>query len=344
MIKSIYFPKSGDGYLYTKPERPGPEPDKKDWSYRSHDWKGGDLVEKFDKKKYDRDHERWEADKKYYEENKGQFTNRAAKYLIGKKFKFEPGKVNIVFGPNGCGKTTILRAIAGNAGIDGDGMPRLVGPIDAFGFGDEKTVDVYKDKYIHKLMCNTASVVWDGNVVYYDNFSKTMQNGYSAFGGLVGSALGSIEDEITFRIGGSKLSSGQKAGWMFNKIAAMQEAGLTLKGITEDRMDKHCNDVWKASYKAQTGYFSGLENYDKQVPMTILFDEPEVNFDIPTVWGLYSQVFPGMCKEHETQIITVSHSPIVLSDGIMNNELVNIVSLDEEYTEKVKTFLGKLSF
>ena len=343
MVSSIYFPKKGDGYLYTKPERPGAEPKKDDWRYRTHDWKSDKLVEKFDKKKFDNDHERWEAVKKYYEENKGQFTNRAAKYLIGKKFNFEPGKVNIIFGPNGCGKTTILRAIAGNAGIE-DGMSKLVGPVDAFGFGDDKSLENYKKTYIHKLMKNTATVVWDGNIIYYDNFASTLQIGFGGFGGLVGSALGSIEDEVTFRIGGSKLSSGQKAGWLFNKVSAIQEAGLTLKNITEDRVEKRVNDVWRASYKAQTSYFSGLENYDKKVPMTILFDEPEVNFDIPTVWGLYTQVFPGMCKEHGTQIITVSHSPIVLSDGVMNNELVNIVSLDEEYTEKVKTFLGKLSF
>ena len=343
MIKSIYFPKNGDGYLYTKPEHPGPEPKKEDHLYNDWTWDDGGK-RKFNKEKYDRDHERWEVDRKYYEENKGQFTNKAAKYLIGKKFKFEPGKVNIIFGPNGCGKTTILKAIAGNAGIDGDGMTKLVGPIDAFGFGDDKSLDTYKKRYIHELMKNTATVDWDGNVVYYDNFTKTLQNGYGTFGSLVGSALGSVKDEIIFRIDGSKLSSGQKAGWIFNRVAAIQEAGLTLKNITEDRIEKHCNSTWESSYKAQVSYFSELENYDKKVPMTVLFDEPEVNFDIPTVWGLYTQVFPEMSKEFGTQIITVSHSPLVLSESVMGNEFVNIISLDQEYTDKVRTFLGKLSF
>ena len=343
MISSVTFPKKGKGYIYEKPEKPGPEPNKNDWKYNRWEGFGVEAKEVFDKKRFDRDHKAWEEDKAFYDANKGKFICPAADYLIGKKFGFEPGKVNIIFGPNGCGKTTILRAIAGYCGIFDDGMTRLGDPLEVFGFDTEPNEEAVA-KHIEELMKNTANVSWDGNVVYYNNFAHTERRGWNGIGELVGSALGSLDEEMAFRLGGNKASSGQKARWLFNKIATMQESNLSLKAITEDRISGRNNDTWKKSYKAQTDHFKAFENFDKVVPMTILFDEPEVNFDIPTVWSLYSEVFPKMVEKYGTQIITVSHSPIVLSDNIMNNEYVNIISMDKEYTDKVKKFLGKLTF
>ena len=142
MIKSIKFPQQGTGYVYEKPENPGEAPDKENFRYRK--FNSRNFEHEFDEEKYEKDYKQWEEDKKYYDENKGKFTNPAAQFLIGKAFKFEPGKVNIIFGPNGCGKTTIIKALAGNAGIDGDGMTRPGDPLDVFGFNgdtsDVKTV------------------------------------------------------------------------------------------------------------------------------------------------------------------------------------------------------------
>ena len=123
MITKVKFPKKGKGYIYTKPDNPGEAPNKNSYEYWSWDW-GHDTKRVFKEDKYNSDYERWVADKKYYDENKGQFINPAAKYLIGRTFEFQPGKLNIIFGPNGCGKTTILKAIAGTAGIAGDGMTK----------------------------------------------------------------------------------------------------------------------------------------------------------------------------------------------------------------------------
>ena len=93
MIEKITFPKTGKGYLYTKPENPGPKPSKTDYRYTSYGFAGRRT---FDQQKFDKDMSRWEEDKAYYDENKGKYTNSAAQYLIGKTFEFKPGKVNII--------------------------------------------------------------------------------------------------------------------------------------------------------------------------------------------------------------------------------------------------------
>ena len=343
MIKSVTFPKKGEGYIYAKPENPGKAPDKKDYRYNDFTYNGFKYV--FNEKKYNQDYERWEAEKKYYDENKGKFTNPAAGVLIGKTFNFEPGKLNIIFGPNGCGKTTILKAIAGNAGIIGDGMTKSGDVGEVFGWGDDDINAAAMVKHIEKLKENSCDVVWDGNVVYYDNFAHTMRMGYSYIGGLEGTALGTFGDEIIFRTNEKKLNSGRKAMWMLGNILEYQKRGVTIEKIFEPYLkDKRQNSLWMNSYKTQAEYFKQYENYGKEVPMTILLDEPEVNFDIMTVWNLYHIAFPKICKDYGTQFITVSHSPIVMCEDIINNEYVNLISLDDDYTKEVKGLLKTMHF
>ena len=347
MVGSITFPKEGEGYIYAKPENPGKAPDKESREYFDWDFSHNGTEDKkvYNEEKFARDYAIWEEEKKFYDENKGKFINPAAKTLIGKTFNFEPGKLNIIFGPNGCGKTTILKAIAGTAGIAGDGMTHPGDPLDVFGWDSDRESINSVAKHIENLKQNTADVVWDGNVVYYDNFAHTFNRGNSFIGGLEGTALGSFSDEITFRTEGSRTNSGKKAMWMLGNVLEYQKRGLTLKKIFEPYLkNKNLNDTWYKSYKTQDKYFRQFENYDKEVPMTILFDEPEVNFDIMTVWNLYHNAFPTICKKMGTQIITVSHSPIVMCEDIINNEHINLISLDEDYTKEVKGLLKTMNF
>ena len=346
MVKSVNFPGEGEGYIYEKPEDPGKKPDKK--SYEYWDWSFKRDVNKdkrvFKKERYNRDYERWKQEKEFYDEYKGQFINPAAKYLVGRTFNFEPGKVNIIFGPNGCGKTTILKAIAGNAGIKDDGMTRAADPLEIFQWNDKPTVEAV-GKYIEKLKLNSADIVWDGNVVYYDNFAQTMKNGYGYIGMLEGTALRSFSDEITFRIAGGRSNAGKRAMWMLGNVLEYQKDGITIEKIFKPHIKNgRNNDVWEKSYKTQAEYFKRYENYDKEAPMTILFDEPEVNFDIITVWNLYSNVFPVICEKCGTQIITVSHSPLVLSKNVIDNQYTNLISIDEEYTNQAKELLNTMKF
>lgn len=349
MVESIKFPSRGTGYIYQTPDRPGPKPKRTDYcfnrGFRVEKGANGTSVfmTEFDEKKYNKEYKEWEESKKFYDEHKGEYLNNAAPYLIGKSFMFEPGKVNIIFGPNGSGKTTILRAIAGNAGIKRDGFTSLAEPFSFIGWGD--TCDRERVKsYIEGLKKNSSKVKWSGNVIYYDNFAETERVGYNRIGDMCGTVLGDFKDEIAYRFGNQKSSSGEKAKWLINKIFRFQEGKLTLEKLFKPTLERNVNDTWAKTFKEQDLYYRTFPDYAKETPLTILFDEPEVNFDIATVWYLYDKALPAMCKKFGTQIITVSHSPLILSDEILNNEYVNIISLDENYTKSLKKFLGTLTF
>ena len=46
-----------------------------------------------------------------------------------------------------------------------------------------------------------------------------------------------------------------------------------------------------------------------------------------------------MLDKYGTQIIIISHSPIVLRDDIFKSDKYNFISMDEEYTQKCKKLI-----
>ena len=75
------------------------------------------------------------------------------KNLGEKTITFDPDKINVIFGPNGCGKTTILKAIANvclcgdKNSMDGYTNPYHLNPLCINGKLDDETkynIDNYK--------------------------------------------------------------------------------------------------------------------------------------------------------------------------------------------------------
>ena len=132
--------------------------------------------------------------------------------LLGKKFVFEPHKINVIFGENAAGKSTIINTLAaycqcGDAdNLDGWTNINFVKPLPSHSFlssseeNDEKYVQQVVEDDINRLMKNNAVVEWDGIPVYNDSFSNRKMTGW--LGELTGSVLDSALDEalwLTFR-------------------------------------------------------------------------------------------------------------------------------------------------
>lgn len=129
--------------------------------------------------------------------------------------------------------------------------------------------------------------------------------------------------------------------YLLNRLFDIAKKNVSYRDIfdryvNEDGTYKNfkVNDFWEETYRIQLDYYMGFENSMKNFPGTFLFDEIDKSLDILNVYYLYTSVLPRFVKETGVQIIIISHSPIVLSEKIRDNEMYNFISMDENYTSK----------
>lgn len=343
MIESVYFPKQGDGYLYKKAKKPS-KPNKKDPRYWKHNFDTHKT--ELDEVKYQKDLDQYNQQLEFYNQHKGQYLCPAAANLVGKKFEFKPGKVNLIFGPNGCGKTTILKAIAGEY-LCTDGFTKLAGPVDLrTGTGWVREINMDNmHTLIDKMKINSSEISSDGGAVYYHNFEHTMQRGFAELGAMAGSVLGNdFSEELKYRISSSHSSAGQNSMFLIDKLISIIQSKMSLKDIVDKQVMKSCNDVWKEAYEVQCEYFSKFEKYAESQPITILLDEIDKSLDISTIWLLYNNALPALCEQFGVQIICISHNPFVLTKTIRENNMYNIIDVCPDYTKEMIEKLSGVSF
>lgn len=282
---------------------------------------------------------------KIWKKRKDEFQNpHLVKNLLDRTFMFEQNKINLIFGPNASGKTTILKALAGNAGTkDGYSNPNtLFCPIDfkTVNWDAEPTAADFRKK-LNNLMGNSADIDWDGAPIYYDNFSN--RKSYGAIGDMCGSVLGdSIVTEVIYNMGKDKISKGQDSLYLFNRICNIASQKTSYAEIFKKFIDENghikysfgMNDTWYNTYKIQLDYYLGHEKSFESAPSTFLFDELDKSMDILNVYTLYTEILPSLIEKTGIQIIIISHSPVVLSDKIRKSDKYNFISIDEDYTNK----------
>lgn len=276
---------------------------------------------------------------KEWEKHKDDYNNPTlAKNLLNRTFHFESNKINLIFGPNCSGKTTILKALGGVAGTT-DGYAQLLPPLDIRDFGEKASIYTFKRKLL-KMMRNSAIIDWDGTPIYYDNFAN--KTSYGQIGDLGGSVLGDdIGIELQYIMSKDKISQGQNSMYLMSRLFGIAKQNLSYKDIFSKYVNDDgtykpmkVNDMWQEAYKVQLDYYMGFENSLKNLPGTFLFDELDKSLDIINIYYLYNEILPTFVKNTGVQIIIISHSPLVLSEKIRNNEMYNFISIDENYTKE----------
>lgn len=293
-VKTVKYPKKGTGYLYNKLERPV-KPD----IYTRGRYKK-------DENRYKEEMEMYEKDMEYYKEHKGEYVLKCSNNLVGKQFTFDDNKINIIFGPNGSGKTTIIKSI-GAVALTTDGFSKIHEPLEFRNWGSlESKYD--PQNIVEDISKNTSIVEWEGNPIYYNNLSVD-----------------------------KKASAGEKSAYVFNKIIKIASAKKSLEEIIMPKINSYLNSniAWATAGQHQLDYFKQFKNFSVQSPITLLFDEVDKSLDISTVVNLYTYIFPLMAEKFGCQIITVSHNPLILSDKICGDkDKYNIISMDENYTKE----------
>jgi ABC-type hemin transport system ATPase subunit len=244
------------------------------------------------------------------------------KNIVERSFEFQEDKVNLIFGPNRSGKTTLIRAIGGYAGCL-DGFTKPIKYLDK-----NKDIEEQIQKNYHKLAQNEAILDWDGAPVYYENFRDTMMNrNYGSIGDMAGSLFNDTE-EIGFIMNRTRISAGQMSMVFLNQLIKKIQQGITW------------DEILGGADKEHLRFHKELGKEGKG--LTILFDECETSFDIQNQWLTIRSLFPNLIKKCGCQVIAVSHNPFILSDKIFCNPEYNIISVEPEYTQKTRNLIKKI--
>lgn len=278
---------------------------------------------------------------KWEKEDKGKYLNPGlVNNLSGREFKFSADKVNIIFGPNGSGKTTILKALAGAAGTT-DGYATLQGPLD---LRETWNSEIDFPGFLKKLSKNDVVVEWDGVPVYYDNFAN--RKTYGQIGDLGGSVLGDdILTEIQYTLSREHRSGGENILYLFSRLVDIMKEPISYskifkKYITADKkLNIGMNSSWNEAYRVQLEYYLGFPMSWTDSAGTFLFDEPDRSMDLLNQNTLYTEVLPKVLETTGAQIIMISHSPVILKDDVYKNPEYNIISISDEYTKNTRKAL-----
>ncbi len=335
MIKSIIFDgkKGYIGERYGKSDKPE-KPNRDDYYFKKYTHGMERVV---DEEKFQRSMEEYNNELSFYNAHKGEYKVACSELLVGRKFEFADDRINLIFGPNASGKTTILKGIASHALCE-DGWSKFIEPINFDNDNPKKSLpsNIFK-------MCRTSNTVdWDGSPIYYHNFDGRREYGY--IGDLTGSILGSLAEEMGYRMARDRFSKGQNMFYQISKLSKIMSKHVTYEDVLRPYKEKYgpgkANSCWSNCYQAQEDYFKSFPMaFDPNGQNTYLFDEIDKSMDILSIHLLYTKYLPDMMDKYGHQILIISHSPIVLRDEIYNSEKYNIISMDEEYTEKCKQLL-----
>lgn len=350
MIKKVKF-NTNSGYIGKKTtESDKPEkPRKGDFRYYTYEHDSNDkfdLKRVFDQKKFDEEMARYKLELEHYNKEKGKYKVECSKNLVGRTFNFSSDKINLIFGPNASGKTTILKAIASYA-LCNDGFSSVMEPMEFRTSWDAESKDMHKayadalKTRIKEIYGVPASVDWDGSPIYFHNFSN--RKDYGVLGGLTGSIIGSVGEEIAYILDKNKMSSGQDMFYQLSKLVKYMSNPITYEEVLKPFKKKwsNANSAWSTAYQVQEEYYKTFPMaFDHNGQNTYLFDEIDKSMDMLNVYAMYSEILPTLLDKYHQQIIVVSHSPIVLKDEIYNSDKYNFISMNEEYTNECRKLIS----
>ena len=264
-----------------------------------------------------------------------QFINANTK-LLTKKFEFTPG-LNILFGPNGCGKSTILKAIATH-GLTKKGWSNIdISPLKVGLFEDAEEMNM--EKHFEREMNCKAIVDIDGPVYYVNpEVSEYEHDGYRD-GYNLGSDTLSAMTELALKYNASEQSTGEACMSAQGRILSNLADGTFVfsKTVIDEMLEnrkEHSNKSWYDA--AKVAYDYAETTVLKGGCPTVILDEPENHFSMEITVGLFQNIIPKLIARGY-QVIMATHfvlAPFMVKD-------TNVIAMDRD-VDMLKQYMRNL--
>lgn len=237
---------------------------------------------------------------------------------------FTPGGLTVLFGPNACGKSTLLNAIAQWCFIDEwSGVQQPIKPSKT---RMSEPYESYQTPY-EEYRCSppglTIDAEWGGSHTAYVGKRLLGRVAYDM-------------DDVFRRPGGfdlwkksTKLSEGENAVLMVREVIKQLQARPAIERQEVDEEDKY------VSWRANDIHFNQFVPTTTPRPL-LLMDEPDRSLSLLDQFKLY-EMLRGVVADDNFQVVVASHSPAALALAD------TVVSFDDRYLQDFKVMWGKLT-